>query len=127
MPNVVDYQQRIIVGGGILRNLSEMLKGVLDGMVLSIISRGETYGYEISKRLHDMGFDGLARATVYALLLRLEKNKLVSVTKKPSEKGPPRKFYTLNERGVEELTSFWIKWDFLNERIQMLRDNRNSM
>ncbi|HZK18937.1 MAG TPA: PadR family transcriptional regulator [Clostridia bacterium] len=101
-----------------------MLKGVLDGMVLSIISRGETYGYEIANKLNDMGFDGLAKATVYALLSRLERNNLVSVTKKPSEKGPPRKIYTLNDRGVEELTSFWIKWDFLNERLQMLRDNR---
>lgn len=108
-------------GGGILDNLSEMLKGVLDGIVLEIISRDEIYGYEIAKKLHAMGFEGLAEATVYALLLRLEKNKLVHITKKPSEMGPPRKFYTLNERGFEELASFWARWEFLNGRIQMLR------
>jgi len=100
-----------------------MLKGVLDGIVLEIISRGEIYGYEIAKKLHTMGFKGLAEATVYALLLRLEKNKLVHITKKPSEIGPPRKFYTLNERGFEELVSFWARWDFLSERIQILRNN----
>lgn len=110
-------------GSGFLDNLSEMLKGVLDGMVLEIISRGEIYGYEIAKKLHAMGFEGLAEATVYALLLRLERNKLVHITKKPSEMGPPRKFYTLNERGFEELAAFWARWDFLAERIHMLRKN----
>ena len=100
-----------------------MLKGVLDGIVLAIISQGETYGYEIAKKLHAMGFEELAQATVYALLLRLEKNNLVFVSKKPSKKGPPRKFYTLNGRGFEELTSFWARWDFLSERIQILRNN----
>lgn len=100
-----------------------MLKGVLDGIVLEIISRGEIYGYEIARKLHEMGFKGLAEATVYALLLRLEKNNLVHITKKPSEMGPPRKFYTLNERGLEELQVFWERWDFLNERIQILRNN----
>ncbi|MCX7746205.1 MAG: PadR family transcriptional regulator [Clostridia bacterium] len=106
-----------------MENLSEMLKGVLDGIVLEIISCGEIYGYEIAKKLHTMGFEGLAEATVYALLLRLEKNKLVHITKKPSEMGPPRKFYVLNERGFEELASFWARWDFLSERIQILRNN----
>ncbi|RAU91856.1 PadR family transcriptional regulator [Paenibacillus sp. YN15] len=100
-----------------------MLKGVLDGIVLEIISRGEIYGYEITRRLHAMGFEGLAEATVYALLLRLEKNKLVHITKKPSEMGPPRKFYTLNERGIEELAAIWARWDFLGGRIHSLRKN----
>ena len=100
-----------------------MLKGILDGIVLEIISRGEIYGYEIAKKLHAMGFEELAEATVYALLLRLEKNKLVHITKKPSEMGPPRKFYTLNERGFEELASFWARWDFLSERIEVFKNN----
>lgn len=98
-----------------------MLKGILEGIVLEIISRGEIYGYEITKQLRKLGFEEIAEATVYALLLRLEKNKYVHITKKPSELGPPRKFYTLNEKGLEELTMFWERWDFLTERIQLLR------
>ncbi len=99
-----------------------MLKGVLEGIVLEIISHGEIYGYEIAKKLRLLGFEEIAEATVYALLLRLEKNKLVHITKRPSEIGPPRKFYTLNERGFEELASFWARWEFLSERIQTLRE-----
>jgi len=104
-----------------LENMSEMLKGVLEGIVMEIISHGEIYGYEITRKLRLLGFEELAEASVYALLLRLEKNKFVKITKKPSELGPPRKFYTLNERGYEQLASFWARWDFLSERMQILR------
>lgn len=100
-----------------------MLKGVLDGMVLQIISRGEIYGYAIARKLRAIGFDGIAEATVYALLLRLEKNGLVYVQRKPSQMGPPRKFYTLNDQGHQELAAFWARWDFLSERIQTLRND----
>lgn len=105
-----------------MENLSEMLKGVLEGIVLEIIGRGEIYGYEIVKRLNTLGFEGTAEGTVYALLLRLERNRMVHIVKKPSEIGPPRKFYTLNERGRDELMSFWARWDFLSEHIEMLRN-----
>lgn len=106
-----------------MENLSEMLKGVLEGIVLEIISRDEIYGYEIVKRLTALGFTDIAEGTVYALLVRLERNRLVQIVKKPSEIGPPRKFYTLNERGRDELTSFWARWDFLSRRIEILRNN----
>ena len=104
-----------------MENLSEMLKGVLEGIVLEIISRGEIYGYEIVKSLAKMDFNDTAEGTVYALLMRLEKNGLVNIVKRPSEIGPPRKFYTLNDRGKAELAAFWERWDFLSSRINYLR------
>ena len=104
-----------------MENMSEMLKGVLEGVVLEIINRDEIYGYEIVKRLSTLGFQDIAEGTVYALLVRLERNLFVNIVKKPSEIGPPRKFYTLNERGRDALLSFWTRWDFLGERIETLR------
>ena len=101
--------------------MSEMLKGVLEGLVLEIISRNEIYGYEIVKKLSALGFEGIAEGTVYAILVRLEKNRLVHIHKRPSEIGPPRKFYTLNERGRDELLSFWARWEFLSGRIEYLK------
>ena len=92
-----------------MENLSEMLKGVLEGIVLEIIRRGEIYGCEIVKQLIHMGFEGITEGTVYSLLMRLERNRLVNIVKKPSEMGPPRKFYTLNEQGQERLNTFWVK------------------
>ena len=103
-------------------NLTEMLKGVLEGCVLEIISRGETYGYEITRRLNALGFSDVVEGTVYTILVRLEKNKLVNIEKKPSDMGPPRKFYTLNDSGREELKRFWEKWEFVSSKINELKE-----
>lgn len=104
-------------------NLTEMLKGVLEGCVLEIISRKETYGYEIVKTLNALGFEDVVEGTVYTILIRLEKNKLVDTEKKPSEIGPPRKFYSLNEAGLRELSMFWEKWGYVTSRITQLKED----
>ncbi len=107
-----------------MENLTEMLKGVLEGCVLEIIGRGETYGYEITRRLNALGFADVVEGTVYTILIRLEKNQLVDIDKKPSELGPPRKFYSLNEAGRNELKAFWEKWEFVSEKIGQLKEAR---
>lgn len=105
-----------------MENLTEMLKGVLEGCVLEIISHEETYGYEITRRLNDLGFSDVVDGTVYTILVRLEKNKLVDIDKKPSNMGPPRKFFTLNAAGRKELQNFWERWDFLSSKISELKE-----
>ncbi len=105
-----------------MENLTEMLKGVLEGCVLEIISREQTYGYEITRRLNTLGFTEVVEGTVYAILIRLEKNELVDMEKKPSAMGPPRKFYTLNDAGREELRKFWEKWEFVASKINQLKE-----
>jgi DNA-binding PadR family transcriptional regulator len=110
-----------------LENLTEMLKGVLEGCVLEIIGRGETYGYEITKRLNALGFTDVVDGTTYTILVRLEKNKLVSIDKRPSDMGPPRKFFTLNGAGRDELRRFWEKWNFVSSKINELKgENRDD-
>jgi DNA-binding PadR family transcriptional regulator len=99
-----------------------MLKGVLEGCVLEIISRGETYGYEITRRLNALGFTDIVEGTVYTILMRLEKNKLVDLEKKPSDMGPPRKFYSLNDEGREELQRFWERYEFVASKINQLKE-----
>ncbi len=103
-------------------NLTEMLKGVLEGCILEIISREQTYGYEITRKLNYLGFTDVVEGTVYTILVRLEKNVLVKVEKKPSDMGPPRKFYTLNSAGREELKKFWRKWEFVESKINQLKE-----
>ncbi|MCP3764632.1 PadR family transcriptional regulator [Domibacillus sp. A3M-37] len=104
-----------------MENITEMLKGVLEGCVLEIISRGETYGYEITQQLRELGFTDVVEGTVYTITMRLEKNNLVDIEKKPSTVGPPRKFYTLNAEGQEKLGVFWEKWGFVSSKINELK------
>lgn len=105
-----------------MENITEMLKGVLEGCVLEVIGRGTTYGYEITQQLRKLGFSDVVEGTVYTILVRLEKNELVSSEKRPSEMGPPRKFYALTPKGREELSRFWAKWEFISSKINELKD-----
>jgi PadR family transcriptional regulator, regulatory protein PadR len=104
------------------RQMTEMLKGTLEGMVLAVLSVRSAYGYEITAWLRRRGFSEIAEGTIYALLVRVEQKGLVDVEKIPSEKGPPRKVYSLNARGREYLEEFWSTWSFLCEQLEQLRE-----
>ena len=104
---------------------TEMLKGTLEGIVLALLSGQSAYGYEITAWLRERGFTDIAEGTVYALLVRIEQRGLVDVEKVPSEKGPPRKVYSLNDGGRAQLEDFWRTWSFLQERIEQLREGEH--
>lgn len=103
------------------KQMTEMLKGVLEGIVLALLATRPAYGYEITAWLRDRGFADIAEGTVYAVLVRIERRGLVDVEKVPSERGPLRKVYSLNERGRSDLDQFWRTWGLLTERLQQLR------
>ena len=102
------------------KQATEMLKGTLEGIVLAILSGRSAYGYEITTWLREQGFSDIAEGTVYALLIRIEQRGLVDVEKVPSEKGPPRKVYSLNAKGRDYLEEFWTTWGFLADRLGQL-------
>jgi PadR family transcriptional regulator PadR len=104
------------------KQMTEMLKGTLEGIVLAILSGRPAYGYEITSRLREQGFSDIAEGTVYALLVRFQLKGFVDVEKTPSEKGPPRKVYSLNARGQEYLEEFWRTWSFLVEQLEQLHE-----
>ena len=98
-----------------------MLKGILEGIVLAMLAGRPAYGYEITAGLREQGFADIAEGTIYALLIRIEQRGLVAVEKVPSEKGPPRRVYSLNAAGREYLEEFWTTWSFLAERLERLK------
>lgn len=106
------------------KQMTEMLKGTLEGIILAILSAQPAYGYEITARLREQGFSDIAEGTVYALLVRNEQKGLVDVQKIPSQMGPPRKVYSLNAQGRDYLEEFWRTWSFLAERLEQLHAER---
>lgn len=106
------------------KQMTEMLKGTLEGIILAILSVRRAYGYEITALLRKQGFSDIAEGTVYALLVRIEQKGLVDVEKIPSEKGPPRKVYSINAQGRDYLEEFWRTWNFLAERLEQLHTER---
>ena len=107
-----------------MSNLTEMLKGVLEGFVLEIIDHEETYGYEITKKLNELGFTDIVEGTVYTIIIRLEKKKLVNVRRQNSKLGPQRKFFTLNKAGKKALAEFHEKWNFIESKLKLLKEEK---
>ena len=99
---------------------SQMLKGMLEGCILAIISQKETYGYEISEQLKKYGFGKITEGTIYPLLLRLEKNGFINAIYRQSELGPKRKYYFLTSDGKKELASFIENYRQLTAAINLL-------
>jgi PadR family transcriptional regulator PadR len=85
------------------------------------VSARSAYGYEIMAQLRDQGFSGIAEGTIYALLFRIEMKGLVDLERFPSDKGPPRKVYSLNRQGRHELEEFWKTRSFLANTLNRLK------
>ncbi|MBP0967918.1 MAG: PadR family transcriptional regulator [Oscillospiraceae bacterium] len=94
---------------------AQLMKGVLEGCVLSIVARGETYGYEILGILEEAGFESLGEGTLYPVLTRLDKNGLIACRKAKSPLGPIRKYYSVTEKGREELRDFLKRYRLLTQ------------
>lgn len=85
---------------------TQLMKGILEGCVLGVIARGETYGYEILSVLEKEGFKDLGEGTLYPVLTRLDKNGYISCRRAKSPLGPIRKYYTITPMGMKRLKSF---------------------
>lgn len=105
---------------------SQMLKGTLEGCILAIIGKQETYGYEISRQLEEYGFGNIAEGTIYPLLLRLEKNGLITADYRASEKGPKRKYYSLTAEGDREMEAFFTSFGELAEAVRLVAEDLRS-
>ncbi|MCH4415250.1 PadR family transcriptional regulator [Staphylococcus haemolyticus] len=100
---------------------NQMMKGLLDGAILGLIAKGETYGYEILEKLNENQFPEVSDGSIYPVLLRLSKKRYVHTTTRKSDNGgPKRKYYTISESGQEELERFKEKWSYLNSGMNNL-------
>jgi len=93
---------------------TQLLKGVLELAILSVIARGETYGYEILSTLENAGLDGVGDASVYGTLRRLEQAGHLSSRLEASDSGPARKYYSLTASGRRELSKGTETWTRIN-------------
>ena len=110
-----------------MANSSQLLKGILEGCILKIISKKETYGYELYSSLKASGFEDLSEGTLYPLLIRLEKNGLLSSISIDSPLGPKRKYYSLTELGEHEFLDFCHSWNKISKSVnKILEDNING-
>jgi PadR family transcriptional regulator PadR len=93
---------------------TQLKKGTLDMCVLAILSRNDSYAYDIVAQLAD-GLD-MSEGTIYPLMRRLQNEGWVSNYLVESESGPSRKYYKLSPSGHERLAQMRQDWHaFTNE------------
>ena len=96
---------------------SQMLKGILEGCILKIISQKYVYGYEMNLTLKQYGIVTVSDGTIYPLLTKLQKQELIIGEMKPSIEGPMRKYYKLTDKGKLQLEIFEKQWDALSNSV----------
>ena len=96
------------MGGGV--ETSQLLKGVLDVTVLAVVRNADGYGYDVVRRLRAAGLEEIGDASVYGTLRRLYHAGALTSYVVPSDEGPNRKYYAINDTGralLEDYTKIW--------------------
>lgn len=99
-------------------------KGVLELCVLSLLSRGDRYGYEIAQ-----AFSGeleISDGTVYPILRRLKLDGYVSSYLEESRGGPPRKYYTLTNHGKQFAALLLDEWRRFQRQVNNIVDSAGA-
>lgn len=97
---------------------SQLLKGVLDMCLLSIIAREPSYGYEMLHKLQDRGLRLASEGSIYPLLSRLQKHGLVEGYLVQSSEGPARKYYRITDAGRAALAEWAEEWGDFRDGVQ---------
>ncbi|MFS8046636.1 PadR family transcriptional regulator [Rhizobium sp. BR 314] len=96
----------------------QLRKGVLDLCVLAVLSRGESYGYEIASTL--VAAVGMGEGTIYPLMRRMQNDGLVATRIVESSNGPPRKYYRLTPSGLSIFEAHRRDWRSLAGAVDKL-------
>lgn len=99
--------------------LGPIRKGLLEFAVLEVISAHRVYVADILKKLDGTDFS-TGEGTLYPLLSRLRRDKLVDYEWVESDAGPPRKYYRLTAAGIKQLEALEAYWQELNTTMKKL-------
>lgn len=103
---------------------SQLLKGILEGCILLLISKEEIYGYEISSKLEEHGFTCISEGSIYPILLRLQKENWIEGEFRASPSGPKRKYYHLTPEGQKKLNTFLEEWAYIKDAVDRIIQGR---
>jgi PadR family transcriptional regulator PadR len=102
---------------------TQMRKGVLVYCVLLLLKDGKVYTTEIIRALRETELI-VVEGTLYPLLSRLAKDKILAYEWQESEQGPPRKYYWLTDDGKKLLEDLKATYDRLHTSIKKLQEGK---
>ena len=102
-----------------LEKFITLRKGLLEFLILGIVSSGRVYAADMMQRLSKTDF-ATQEGTLYSLLSRMRRDQLLDYEWQESETGPPRKYYKLAATGRKQLAEFREYWKSLTSLIEEL-------
>ncbi|KAF1683983.1 MULTISPECIES: PadR family transcriptional regulator [unclassified Veillonella] len=87
---------------------TQLKKGVIELLVLGLLTQKNHYGYEIVDTISD--YVEMSEGSIYPLLKRLQKDTLVETYWEESISGPPRKYYRITEIGKANYREMLLEW-----------------
>jgi PadR family transcriptional regulator PadR len=99
----------------------ELVAASATPLVLSILARGDSYGYAIIQRVHELS-DGHLEWTdgmLYPILHRLEEQRLVESYWQEADSGRKRKYYRLRDAGRRALAEQRAQWTAVNSALAL--------
>jgi len=100
---------------------SQMRKGVLEFCILSVIKQGEAYPSDIIDKMKAANFN-LLEGTLYPLLTRLKNAEFLTYRWVESNSGPPRKYFSLTEKGAAFYKELEATWNELSNAVKAVTD-----
>ncbi|KAA5533476.1 PadR family transcriptional regulator [Taibaiella lutea] len=98
---------------------SQMRKGVLEFCILSIIRKSEVYPSDIIEQMKAAGLS-ILEGTLYPLLTRLKNAELLSYRWEESATGPPRKYFSLTDKGETFYQELQQTWKQLSDAVHQI-------
>lgn len=100
--------------------MSQMRRGAIEYCVLALLRRQERYGFELTQALAEAGGLVTSEGTIYPLLSRLRRERLVDSSWRESAQGPPRRYYSLTSEGTAALGAFAEQWAKFRDAVDRL-------
>ena len=104
---------------------SQMRKGILEFCILSIIRRGEAYPSDIVEEMRAANLQ-ILEGTLYPLLTRLKNADMLTYRWVESNSGPPRKYFSLTEKGEKFYNELQLTWDELYNGVNALTSKKSD-
>ncbi len=101
--------------------ITQLRKGLLEFLVLNVLSTGESYGYQIVQRLKELEEMAVSESTIYPVLVRLRREGCLKVRVAASTSGPPRRYFSLTSIGKRRIGMMNEYWDALCGAIETVR------
>lgn len=101
---------------------TQLRKGLLELCILNRLQHREYYGYDLVQELKRIDVLQMREGTIYPILARMEEDGMVTSQVKPSNNGPPRKYFVITRSGKQDIKEMNKHWDNILAAVRFAKD-----